>query len=69
MVVANAGRSKRNVISTVTPKGHLGWMTFSRYLNAKTVFSFVNRFAHSRVSRVLPILGNLWMHDSKAEKK
>ena len=69
VVLANANRSKLNVISPVNIKGKMRWKVFSGALNAKTMIGFMKRLAHGRQKRVFLILDNLRVHHSKAVRK
>ncbi|MGC9159284.1 MAG: IS630 family transposase [Terracidiphilus sp.] len=69
VVLANAHRSRRSVISTVTNKGQMRWKVFSGALNAKILIAFMQRLVHEREKRVFLILDNLRVHHSQAVKQ
>lgn len=69
VVLANANRSRLNVISTVTNKGQMRWKVSSGALNAKILIDFMKRLVQGCERRVFLVLDNLRMHHSKAVKK
>ena len=69
VVLANANRSKRSVILTVTNKGAMRWKVFSGALNAKILIGFLKRLVHGRETRVFLILDSLRVHHFKAVRQ